>query len=211
MNKYHMPEVRIIAAVLLAKKASQYIHQVKDTSGRDMMGEEKVREVASVYQKAWQPYCETVLGGLNDILELSFRKNIIDVYIAPWFTAFSTPLVVGVHYDPERFVQVLAHELTHVLLTDNNEIPYHSIDYVTHRKRLYGSDLSPSTLAHIEVHAILEELYTSYLKKEEWLRADKATCQLFTDYKIAWDYVDEHGYKTIITKLKKSYNQLEKK
>ena len=34
------------------------------------------------------------------LLDLEFRQNIIDVNIAPWFYAFSDPMVIGVTLNP---------------------------------------------------------------------------------------------------------------
>jgi hypothetical protein len=105
MSKY--PEIRIKDAWLLRENASKHLHELwgKDTQlADDAWMENRVKQ----YQKAWQTYEKKILNGMCDLLGLSFRQNVIDVYIAPWFGAFSDPLVIGVMREPDQFVDTLS-------------------------------------------------------------------------------------------------------
>lgn len=210
MNKYYLPEVRIKDAWLLRDNASKHLHELWSKEGAVLADDDKMYEIVDTYKKAWQPYERKILLGMCDLLELKFYQNTIDVYIAPWFQAFSDPMVIGVTYKPDRFVEVLTHELCHRLLTDNQyntEYPILSNEWT----RLFGEDMSFGMRIHIPVHAMLQAIFDDTLHEPARTKNDKKLCQPWPDYKAAWDYVDEHGYKTIITKLKKSYKQLEKR
>ena len=71
------------------------------------------------YEKAWRPYEENLIKGMCDLLNMEFRQNIIDIYAAPFYTSFSFPMFIATKYEPDRAVEVIAHELLHVLLYDN--------------------------------------------------------------------------------------------
>ncbi len=201
------PQIRIVDSGLLSDAASVYIHKARDTSGKELMSAESLRKVALRYRAAWEPYDRKIVEGLCSILGLEFRKNIVDVYVAPWFKAFSTPLVVGVHFDDEWFVRILAHELVHVLLTDNTTTDFYA-DYITLRKVSYGEDLDTKVLSHIEVHAVLEKLFRDIMGRPEWVEADKEKCAVWPDYAKAWDYVEQNGYETVLQKVKENYTKL---
>ena len=210
MYKYHMPEVRIKDAWLLRSNASKHLHELWSKDGEVLADDDKMHEIVEAYKKAWQPYERNVLQAMYDLLELRFYQNTIDVYIAPWFHAFSDPMVIGVTYGPDRFVEILTHELCHRLLTDNQYntgYPILGNEWV----RLCGEDISFVTRVHIPVHATLQAIFNDVLLEPERTKNDKKLCKQWPDYDAAWKYVDRHGYKTIIRQLKASYKTLEEK
>lgn len=76
---------------------------------------------------AWEPYEERVLNGLVEVTGLHFFQNTIDAYIIGRARgAFSFPMVLSSHYEPDRFIDILTHEMTHRLLTDNTENGCHA-------------------------------------------------------------------------------------
>lgn len=148
---------------------------------------------------------------MTETLRLSFRQNIIDVNIAPWFHAFSDPMVIGVMQEPDVFVDTLTHELLHRLLTDNTLIP-HETQLLPEWGKLFGNQNSFTLLVHIPVHAVHKAIYLDILKAPERLERDIANNKKHgsKDYEGAWDYVEKHGYNEIISQLLKSYEQLNK-
>lgn len=139
---------------------------------------------------------------------MSFRQDIIDVYIAPWFTAFSDPMIIGVIHKPDLFVDILTHELIHRLITDNVTTPYNA-PLLREWKKLFGKQHDWNTLVHIPVHAINKAIYLDILKSPKRLKRDIKRCSKFSvGYKEAWDYVEEYGYQEIIEQLRQSYNNL---
>ena len=93
MTTKNLPTIRIKNAWLLRENASVYLHELW---GKDekLVDYDWIDKRVEEYQAAWKPYQKKVLAGMCDIMGLKFRQNIIDVYIAPWFRAFSDPLVL---------------------------------------------------------------------------------------------------------------------
>lgn len=207
-----LPEIWIKDAWLLRDNASQYLHELWSKKGEEhkpISNNDMARIVAS-YEKAWKPCEQKILRGMCDIFGLEFSHNIIDVYIAPWFAAFSDPLVIGVKFAPDRFVDVLTHELLHRLLTANTIVSIDKGDELGWNK-LFGKDIDFNTLVHIPVHAGLQAIFCDVLKEPSRMERDKEQMHDFPAYKAAWEYVDKHGYETIIKDLKKNYAELAKK
>ncbi|MGI9027317.1 MAG: hypothetical protein ACR2FM_00515 [Candidatus Saccharimonadales bacterium] len=215
MNSINLPEVRIKDAWLLRENASRYLHELWEKDGRKLPNDKWMGQKVLGYQRAWQPFEQTILTGMCETLGLTFRQNTIDVYIAPWFHAFSDPLVIGVNQKPDVFVDILTHELLHRLLTDNNSIPFQTNLLKPEWDKLFGSSHSFGTLVHIPVHAVHKAIYLDVLKAPERLRRDVEGVEDeidwdASDYVKAWEYVEKHGYKVIIEQLRESYERLEK-
>lgn len=209
-----MPVIRIKDAWLLRENTSNYLDELwrKDTDrpiANNPDYDKWLTKRITSYQKAWQPVENKVLKGITEALDLEFRQNIIDVYIAPWFRAFSDPMVIGVVQEPDLFIDTLTHELIHRLLTDNTSIPHDTL-LLSEWEKLFGKKHGFGTTVHIPVHAVHKAIYLDVLKAPERLERDIANNKQYeaTDYIKAWEYVDRHGYKDIIEKLKKSYKQI---
>ncbi len=201
------PEVRIRYGWLLSNEVSRPLNELWG-DGMPLRTLKEYETIVASYKKAWQPYEEKILKSMCDTLGLSFRQNIVDVYIAPWMAAFSDPMVIGVTYKPDRFVEVFTHELLHRLLTDNNESAY-STQYTEEWEKLFGKQHSWNVIVHIPVHAMLQAIFDDVLKESKRTERDKKICKQWEHYNAAWEYVEETGYKQIIEKLKESYKKLD--
>lgn len=210
MSNEQLPVIRIKDAWLLRENASRHLHELwgKDKTLAD---DDWMEKRVSDYRKAWKPFEKKILTAMTDLLELSFRQNIIDVHIAPWFNAFSDPMVIGVMKEPDEFVDILTHELLHRLLTDNTTVPHETM-LLDEWHKLFGKEHAFGTVVHIPVHAVHKAIYLDVLNAPERLARDVSGNKKYkaTDYINAWNYVDKHGYMKIISQLKKSYAQLSK-
>lgn len=210
---YVHPQIRIKDAWLLRMNASQHLHDLWAKKGEKLADDEWMERRAASYKAAWKPYESKILQGMCDTYNLQFRQNIIDVYLAPWFNAFSSPLVIGVMYEPDVFVDTLAHELLHRLFTDNTVYDIDKDEKLTLGKewqKLFGKDLDMNVRIHIPVHAGLKALYLDVLKEPARLERDIASCKKHgktwgKPYVEAWDYVEKHDYKHINEQLRESY------
>jgi hypothetical protein len=204
------PEIRIKDAWLLRENASAYLNELLG-EGLPLRSDEEYRKIVDDYRTAWQPFEQTILDGMQTLLDLRFRQQIIDVYIAPWFSAFSDPMVIGVVNLPDVFIDVLSHELLHRLLMDNTTVPYDKF-LPPEWQKLFGKHHSDVTLIHIPVHAALKSIYLDTLQAPERLARDiqRSKDNGATDYAAAWEYVEQQGYNEIVYKLKESYKTLGK-
>jgi hypothetical protein len=199
------PKIRIKNAWLLRENASQHLHKLW-ADGTPPTDDEWLEKRVDSYQKEWQKYEAKILDAMTELTGLSFSQNIIDVYIAPWFNAFSDPLVIGVMREPDQFIDTLTHELIHRLLTDNTLVDMDT-DLFSRWQKLFGKNHSFGTLIHIPVHAIHKAIYLDYLKEPKRLKRDikENIDNTAEDYIKAWNYVEAHGYVDIINSIKADY------
>lgn len=203
----YLPEVRIKDGFLLREKVTQHLHELWAKDGDRLATDEEMAEIVKAYQTAWKPYETTILEAITKKTGLSFRQNTIDVYIAPWLYAFSEPMVIGVTYSPDRFVEILAHEIMHRLLSDNNETSEYAMSQ-EELSKLYGQDFSFVTLIHIPVHALMQHVFNDVLNEPRRTLRDKEMCKKYDEYDKAWEYVDTKGYKSILVELEDAYKNL---
>ena len=201
-----LPEIRIRYAWLLANNASVGLNELWG-KGEPLLKPKEYIEIAENYQKAWAPYEQRVLRGICELLGLEFRQNIIDVYVAPWFRAFSDPMVIGVTYSPDRFIEVLTHELIHRLLTDNIQTEY-ATRYKDRWATMFGDDHSFGTLVHIPVHAVYQAIFNDVIGEPQRTASDIAFVKKDEAYRKAWEYVEASGYQKIVEQLKNNYKEI---
>mgnify|MGYP000046383494 CR=1 FL=1 len=199
-GKLRLPEIRIKYAWLLSNAASVPMNELYG-KGEPLLDAEEYFKIADRYKKAWKPYEKKILKGMCDLFGLEFRQNIIDVSIAPWFRAFSDPMVIGVIFSDEEFVVCLTHELLHRLLTDNTKLDY-DIDLVEPWRQMYGKQYSHITLVHIPVHAGVKAILLDVLNRPDLLKKEIDNSKDSAGYKEAWEYVEKNDYNEIIKKLR---------
>lgn len=160
---------------------------------------EEVKKRIENYKKEWRLYDKVILETICDVLSLSFRQNIIDVYIVSGNPRdFSDPIVIKSGYHPRDFVDVLAHELIHRLFQDNNaRIPWSRLS------EMFPEE-SRLTTNHIIVFAVLKYIYLDVLKDKSRLDKDIKSSQnsSYPDYTKAWEIVEKIGHINLIKKIK---------
>ncbi len=198
--KYTIPSVRIKYAWLLSDVASGVLNE-KYGDGTPLRSYDEYVEIASKYQKWWNPHNDAILQGICKILDLEFRQNIIDVNVAPWFTPISDPMVVGPAFESQdQFINTLTHEMIHRLITDNTAIDYDH-NFVQDWKKLFGESHDWNTLVHIPVHAVMKKLYLDVLNRKGLFELDIEETKNYKPYADAWKYVNANDYNEIINSL----------
>ena len=206
-----LPEIRISFADLL------YFNESQTLAGEDKLDTyEQYEEWTEAYRKEWRKYETKIITALQEVLGVQFYKPVIDVSCAPYFIPKSDPLIMNFRNEPDQFVDVLMHELCHVLLTDNNVLQIHnhtkkSVNLARVWEELFGKEHDFGTLVHIPVHALSKYIYLDILKEPSRLKRDIDSVKTYVGseiYTAAWDYVEKHGYELIINKLKVSYKEL---
>ena len=194
-----LPEIRIKYAWLLAEKTATPMLDYYD-KGSNLRSFEEYEVIAAQYQEWWRPYEHKVLTALCDATGLRYKPNVIDVYVAPFFYAFSDPLVLGVKFDSQqKLVCNLTHELTHRLLMDNTTHDDNkTIDEWTHA---FG-ERDFVELVHIPVHALMHYVFIDVLDEPALLECEVLGTE---PYKNSWEYVQTHDYDKIIKQLQQIY------
>lgn len=196
-----IPQVRIQYAWLLANATSESMNE-KWGDGAPLETFEYYKDIADKYAGWWGSQDGDILEDLCKILNLRFRQNIIDVHVAPWFYAFSVPMVIGVTFKTkDRFINVLTHEIIHRLLTDNTTYEYNH-DFVALWRGMFGDELSQNALIHVPVHAVMKKLYVDIMDRPGLVDLDRKSVAKNASYVEAWEYVDRHGYDEVVKKLR---------
>lgn len=207
-----IPRVRITFSWLLHKGASQVLYEQSDWSKENKLASiEQHEEWSENYRQAWKPKSKLILSAMQEIVDLKFINPSIEVTLAPMFYPMSQPLIIGFGQSSDEFVDILTHELFHVLYTDNQK--YSNRDKKdtgtdlnnSDWQKLYGKGHSFVTLTHIPVHAGLKYIYLDVLKEPKRLDRDIKQCQQWPEYKKAWEYVEKNDYKKILEITKESY------
>jgi hypothetical protein len=204
-----LPEVRFEYAFLLSEYASEGLNTLWG-DGTPLRSFDEYTEIVKKYAEWWKDDGDKIIRELCRITELEFYQNTIDVYVAPWFYAFSSPMVLGVTFSSKnQFINTLTHEIIHRLLTDNTTYS-REYDFLQLWRSLFGDHHEWNTLVHIPVHAIMQKLYIDVLNRPDLLELDKKDLNEHGDkeYLAAWGYVEQQGYEDIIRKLKQHSSQM---
>jgi len=150
---------------------------------------------AAEYGVEWRKYEKKIIAGLQQITGLSFAELSIPMYVVGFGRAHSDPVVLPSNFKNDEIVNIIAHEFTHRLLSNNNE-GFHEDDF---SPKSFPHE-SPEVALHIFVHAVLWALYIDILKEPERLVWDRDRSN--GSYKQAWDFVETAGYQELIQKIK---------
>lgn len=183
-------------------------------SERALLCYDEYQEKVQTYRSEWKKYESTIIPSLTESIGVTFYKSVIDVHCAPYFIPKSEPLIMNYRSDPDEFVDVLTHELSHVLLTDNNVYQAREakqkFSLIEKWQEMYG-DLERHVLAHIPVHAMSKYIYVDILADDKRLMRDRKSSegrkggQAYVD---AWEYVEKHDYRNILEGLRKMYEDI---
>ncbi|MCH7529792.1 hypothetical protein IIB50_01610 [Patescibacteria group bacterium] len=154
---------------------------------------EEVKKKVELFKEEWNSNGEKLLTAIFDITGLQFVRSHIDVFVVTATPRdMSAPFIIRSRYTPEEFVDMMLHELLHVLFGDN-KLRFLKIEGESDR-----------TLNHIEVFAVLTKLYKDTINDEIRLGKvrDKSYKGNNLEYKRAWELVDKIGYEKIIKELR---------
>lgn len=199
MNK-PLPEVRIQFSQLIYNKIAKPMFRLMQPD-KSLISKEKSEDIASEYISTWKPKEEKILTGLMDAYNLEFYKTTLDVYLCPRVPTFSTPTVISMREEPDRFIDILTHELCHVLISDNKTL--NRDQYFQVINKLYP-DEERTVYNHILIHAGLKYVFEDVLQEPERTKRDIEAVDHNPPYKRAWEIVEQKGYKNILNDFKQA-------
>lgn len=164
---------------------------------------EKLEKNIELFHEKWEADGKQILHAVCDRLELSFHRNVIPVYVVSGSPRpFGDPVIIRADFvTPDSFIDVLTHELIHILFMDNQDkVPWSIF------MEMFPAE-TPDTQNHVIVHAALKYIYLEVLKDPERLQKDinRSRKHGNNDYIRAWEIVEERGYKELITQFTKKY------
>ena len=202
----NLPIIRFSTSWELYEKIIRNIYRYPD----DSVDLEKEDFNARRMISDWLNYEDEVVRGICSITGLEFRKNIIDICIAPKVISTSRPIIIGVDGYDRRFVDEVMFQLIIQLLKDNTSIPS-TYDVIEDWIDIFSDSLYEDEAYFVPAFALLKALCLDILNEPDRLvRITKRCGGLFRgDEKVAWEYVDTHDYKEIINTLQRLYRAIE--
>ena len=195
------PEVRIEFSPLIYRTIATRLFSC-DKPAISLLSPSTAREKAEQYRVAWKRHQSKLLTGMCALFDLTFYKPVIDVYLSPWVPNISDPILISLRAEPDEFVDILTHELIHVLVTDNTCYPRDSVGTIL--DQLYPS-VDRVTRDHILVYAGLKYIYLSVMREPRRLDRDIAYCRADVNHLAAWDYVNARDHLIVIDEFKRRY------
>jgi len=195
----HLPEIRIKYAWLLTQQVAEPMLAYYDPDSK-LRERKEYEAIAAQYEKWWMPHEQRILEAMHEVTGLTFKQNVIDVHVAPFFYAFSSPLVIGVQFQSQqKLVSTLTHELVHRLLMDN--VSHDDSNTIDEWTQLFG-ERDFVELVHIPVHSVMHEVFIDKLSEPLFLKSEGLE---HASYRNSWKYVEEQGYQAINKKLRNLY------
>ena len=112
---------------------------------------EKLEKRIEAYKEIWSRYEEKILDGICSALDLSFDRDIIDVFIVAGVNrSMSNPIIIGSQNSPENFIVALAHEFVHRIFKGK--------DFKFSKILLNKTD-NKNTNNHVLVFAVLRKVF----------------------------------------------------
>ncbi|PIT89297.1 MAG: hypothetical protein COU27_01075 [Candidatus Levybacteria bacterium CG10_big_fil_rev_8_21_14_0_10_36_7] len=154
---------------------------------------EEIEVKIKSYKEEWSKYESLFFDTLERIMGLKLKRNILDCYIVSATNRdMSAPLVIRSRYTPDEFVDILIHELLHVIFVENNCMHKNVTDNTT-------------TNNHISLFGFLSFFFTEIIKDKDRLERMKQlkSNEINNAYIKAWEIVDHVGYVEAMSYLKK--------
>src|SRR3989344_1525981 len=154
------------------------------------------------FQGAWKNHSKNILSSLQEILDLEFKKNNIPVYIVNAVNrTVSDPIIIGSNYSLDGFIDMLTHEIIHVLISDNLGQKHKKLKEFY--KKTYPESEFDETYSHILVYAVHSKIYHKYFPDRKDVDIKRSAKHGNRGYSIAWDIVTREGSDNIISEFKK--------
>ena len=201
-----LPTVRFSTSWELYEKVIRNIYRYPDDSVNTDKEDFNARRMIS----DWNGYEDAVLSGVCSITGLEYRKNIIDICIAPKILSVSKPIIIGVDGYDKRFVDEVMYQLVFQLLIDNTSIPL-VYDVVEDWIEIFNDTLFEDEAYFVPAFALQKAICLDVLDEPDRLQRIVERCGgLFRgDEKVAWEFVNTHDYKEIINTLRRLYSAIE--
>lgn len=187
------------------------IHLPENTKYDREQWEEFVTKFTTKIEKLWTEKGNPILRYMEPITGLRWSERRIICYIIKIseFGPISDPLTIPIQLKykeeiftltPERFFDILIHELIHNLFIQNDHKLNKYFEKIINKKyERFGWN----TAIHVPVHAVHKEILDKFFGKKR-LDKEVEACSYYPEYKKAWDIVAKEGSKKIVEELRKA-------
>ena len=159
---------------------------------------------------------EKIFSYLEEVSGLNWQKEEIPVYLIKISSIMplSDPLTIPIQFEfddkvftltPERFIDMLIHELIHNLLIQNNGRVESYFEFILNKYK----EEDFNTAIHLIVHAIHKKIFLEFFNKER-LKEEIEASSFYPAYKKSWEIVNEKREDFIIKEFRDYVDALPK-
>jgi hypothetical protein len=159
---------------------------------------DQVQKFIKRIEPLWRKDEKKILTELSKITGLKWSDKFIYCYIVGRCRPFSDPLTIRVYKKPNRFIDILNHELIHQLFMQKGNYEY-SRKAWNHIHKKYKNETF-TTQIHIPLYAIYTQTYLKLYNKRRLL--DEVRNTTYPEYKRALEIVGKEGYENIIKEFR---------
>ncbi|MDD4625295.1 MAG: hypothetical protein PHC82_03170 [Candidatus Pacebacteria bacterium] len=166
--------------------------------------EKEIKKLIEINSAAWKEKEEIIIKTMCEAMSLNFLQNIIDVYVVCGNDRqFSDPIVIRTYSQSKKFIDDLAHELTHRLMSDNIQC-FGKTRMGEIMKKTFPEE-SGNVRSHIQTYALLKHIFVDVLKDKNWEKRilERVAKSSHPQYKKAWDIVEKIGHMKVVTMIRK--------
>lgn len=173
---------------------------------------EKYKKYINNYLKKvkniWKIKEKQVLNSCEEIAGLKWKKGEIPVYIIKRSSIMpiSDPLTIPIQFEseeeifpltPERFVDMMVHELIHNLFIQNEKEMGNYFEFILDKYKNEDFDTS----IHLLLHSIHKKIFEKHFSKSR-LNEEIEMSSFYPSYKKSWEIVNKIGADSIIKEFK---------
>jgi hypothetical protein len=151
------------------------------------------------YEALWKKEGPAILEELQRVTKLKWHNSEIVCYVTWGVYPYSDPLTINPRKDANGTLDILTHELIHVLLSQESNSKVYWKNWRVFLKK--HTKYSYTTSVHIAVHAIHEHIFRKLYNVKRLTKEINDIQDL--DYVLSWEIVQKEGYKNIIAEITK--------
>jgi hypothetical protein len=156
----------------------------------------------------WKMKEKQVLNSCEEITGLKWKKEEIPVYAIKISSIMpiSDPLTIPIQFEsedkklsltPERFVNMMVHEIIHNLFIQNEEEIGNYFEFILDKYKKEDFD----TAIHLLLHSIHKKIFEKHFDKNR-LDEEIKMSSFYPSYKKSWEIVNKIGEDSIIKEFK---------
>ncbi len=156
----------------------------------------------------WKSKEKQVLNSCEKITSLKWKKKEISVYVIKRSSIMpiSDPLTIPIQFEseegifslsPERFVDMMVHEIIHNLFIQNEEEMGNYFKFILDKYKNEDFD----TAIHLLLHSIYKKIFEKHFNKDR-LDEEIEMSSFYPSYKKSWEIVNKIGEDSIIKEFK---------
>jgi len=156
----------------------------------------KIEKYMRTVEPLWRKEEKKILTEMSRVTGITWEEKNIICYFVGEHIPFSDPLTIPATRKKERFVDILTHEMIHILFRQNKA----NDKVIAWISKTYPEEADRTKL-HVPIHAIHKHILLKFFGQKR-LDAEIKSLKHLKDYRRSWEIVQEEGYENIIKRFR---------